>query len=75
MSEIHLTQQLESATLTLPELQPLIGRKVEIIIREVSATTSSDPWDALQALAGQDLVDSDAYRQLRELDRHGSQQP
>ena len=34
MTEIHLTQHLESDTLKLPELQPLIGRKVEIIESE-----------------------------------------
>ena len=69
MSEIHVTRQLESDTLKLPELQPLIGRKVEIIVREVARNGTSDPWDALKALAGQDLVDPDAYQQLRDIDR------
>jgi hypothetical protein len=69
MTEIHLTRDLESDTLRLPELQSLIGRKVEIIVREVSGSqTQADPWDALAALAGRDLVDPGAYRQLRDLD-------
>jgi hypothetical protein len=66
MTEIHLTRDLQSDTLQLPELRPLIGKTVEIIVRDVTPQTS--PWDALQALAGQDLVDPSAYRQLRDLD-------
>lgn len=70
MTEIHLTQELQSDTLTLPQLQPLIGRTVEIIIRDLSAAPCApESWDALQALAGQDLVDPDAFHELRELDR------
>jgi hypothetical protein len=69
MTEIHLTRDLESDTLRLPELTPLIGRKVEIIVRDVSEpAVATDPWDALAELAGRDLVDPDAYRQLRDLD-------
>lgn len=67
--EIRVTQHLLSDTFQLPELRPLIGKKVEIIVRDISAQSSSDRWDALIALAGQDLVDPDAYRQLRDLDR------
>jgi hypothetical protein len=67
MTEIHITRDLESDTLQLPELTPLIGRKVEIIVRDVSAAPAN-PWDALAALAGRDLVDPGAYRQLRDLD-------
>ena len=33
-------------------------------------TDPAEPWDALAALAGQDLVDSDVYRRLRELTPH-----
>jgi len=70
MTEIHLTRDVQSDTLTLPELQPLIGRKVEIIIRDLSEpSVPRNPWESLQSLAGQDLVDPDAYRQLRDLDR------
>ncbi len=69
MTEIHLTRDLDSDTLQLPELTPLIGHRVEIIIREVSApAVPIDPWNALAALAGRDLVDPGAYRQLRDLD-------
>ncbi len=70
MTELHLTHDLQSDTLKLPELQPLIGKKVEIIIREIPHLAGpANPWDSLQSLAGQDLVDPDAYRQLRDLER------
>jgi hypothetical protein len=70
MTEIYLTHDVKSDTLTLPELQPLIGKRVEIIIRDVSAQAApSNPWEGLQCLAGHDLVDPDAYRQLRDIDR------
>ncbi len=71
--EIHVTQDLVSDTLQLPELRPLIGKKVEIIVRDIPESALADPWDALFALAGQDLVDPDAYRELRDLER--KQQP
>jgi hypothetical protein len=71
MTEIHLTQDLQSDTLKLPELQPLIGKKVEIIIRDIShQAAQADPWALLESLAGHDLVDPDAYRELRDLDRN-----
>jgi hypothetical protein len=52
---------------------PLIGKKVEIIVRDLSQpSATAEPWDALAALAGQDLVDSDAYQRLRAFDRNQS---
>jgi hypothetical protein len=70
MTEIHLTHDVQSDTLKLPELQPLIGKRVEIIIRDVSQQSAPmNPWDSLESLAGQNLVDAGAYRQLRDLDR------
>jgi hypothetical protein len=73
MTEIHLTHDVQSDTLKLPELQPLIGKKVEIIIRDLSQQPAPvDLWDGLRSLAGKDLVDPDAYRQLRDLDRQQS---
>lgn len=67
MSVIHLTQQIDSDTLHLPELRPLIGKQVEITIREVAEPATRDPsrWDALEAVAGKDLIDPEAYRAFR----------
>jgi hypothetical protein len=69
MSVIHVTQQIESDTLHLPELRPLIGKKVEITIRELQTPGDSESgWDALAALAGQDLLDPEAFKELRNLE-------
>ena len=78
MSVIHVTQQIESDTLHLPELRSLIGKKVEITIRElVTPPAAGNPWEALQELAGKDLIDPEAYKELRRLEvdhwRAGSQ--
>jgi hypothetical protein len=70
MTKIRLTHDVQSDTLKLPELQPLIGKKVEIIIRDLSQQPNLlNAWDTLESLAGKDLVDPDAYRQLRDLER------
>ncbi len=63
---IHIRIRLDSDTLHLPELKPLLGKDVEIIVRETTpAPSSAGPYDAFFALAGQDVVDPDAYRRLR----------
>lgn len=50
MAVIHIHRTLESDTLHLPELKPLIGHAVEIIVRDegsVSPIPSQKPnWDA-----------------------------
>jgi hypothetical protein len=70
MSVIHVTQQIESDTLHLPELRPLIGKKVEITIREVAnINEGKNGWDALSELAGQDLLDEKVIEEYREFDR------
>ena len=50
--EIHVTHDLRSDTLQLPELRPLIGKRVEIIIRDIPQPPVADPWDALANTAG-----------------------
>ena len=66
MTTIHIRKHLDSDLLHLPELKPLIGKAVEIIVRE---QTTSMPGigahDAFFALAGQDIVDSEALNRLR----------
>ena len=64
MNAIHLRKQLDSETLYLPELKPLIGKTVEIIVREVLSTpfngTSQAPgW--LSPLAGSILRVDEAF--------------
>lgn len=70
MPVIHLTQEVESETLHVPELRPLIGKKVEITIREVARPpTGASGWDALMELAGQDLLDDTVIEEYREFDK------
>jgi hypothetical protein len=71
MSAIHIRRKLDSDTLHLPELQPLIGKTVEIIVREdvPGPETIPDRWRALADAAGKDLVDPEVYKEYREFDR------
>jgi hypothetical protein len=69
VNAIRIRTKLESHTLHLPELQALVGKTVEIIVLEESGA-SAEPrpvsrYDAFFALAGRDVVDPDAYKQLR----------
>ena len=77
MDAIRISTRLDSDTLYLPQLQPLIGKTVEIIVQEQSAApkleqNSRNPhhaaWKA--ALAGlRELdIDWDAYKRQREYD-------
>jgi len=70
MTVIQLTQQLQSDTLHVPQLKPLIGKQVEITIREVPPVDSSDPnrWKPLEELAGKDLIDADVIEEYRQYD-------
>lgn len=54
MNTIRIKRQIESDTLTIPELRPFIGRRVEITIEEPISTeksTSLTDWDAVLAAA------------------------
>jgi hypothetical protein len=77
MEAIRINTTLNSDTLYLPQVRPLIGKSVEIIVREEAGTDDQrqngqypqrDAWKAaLASLAGLD-IDWDAYRRQRELD-------
>ncbi len=43
MPTITVTKNLESETLHLPELRPLVGHRVEITVREAVASNESEP--------------------------------
>ena len=67
---IRIQKKIESETLYLPELKPLIGKTVEIVVREEpSSADRAALYDEFFALAGQDVVDPDAYQRLREASR------
>lgn len=67
MSTLRIHKKIDSETLHLPELKGWIGKSVEIIVVEEPAPGSGQPspYDAFFALAGKDVVDPDAYKQLR----------
>jgi hypothetical protein len=84
MNAVRMRARVESETLTLtsPDLRPMIGREVEVIVLEearpadpvqpVPATSESTPYDALFELAGQGVVDPEAFRRQREHDRRSA---
>jgi len=73
MSAIHIRKHLDSDTLHLPELKPLIGKTVEITIVEEAPTPGVIPgtgdWDAA-AKAVREIrdYDYDAMRDQNECD-------
>jgi hypothetical protein len=74
MSVIHIHRRIDSETLHLPELRPLIGKTVQIVVTEQPAPPSvtEKDWEAFFAEAGTDLVDPDVYKRYREFDSSGS---
>jgi hypothetical protein len=71
MNSIRIQTRLESTTLDLPELSPLIGRRVEIIVSE-NGDFAMDPMEALRSspasasaeLFDEALVESGALSRL-----------
>jgi hypothetical protein len=67
MDAIHIRKQIDSETLTLPELRPFIGSTVEILIQQAAPTSEkvisgSPEWEAVMA-AAQSLHDYDYQAQ------------
>jgi hypothetical protein len=62
---VRVRMRLESETLYLPELAPLVGKDVEIVINEQPSAEGGLTGRRLLELAGRDLVDPEAYKQLR----------
>jgi hypothetical protein len=70
MAAIRIRKTIDSDTLTLPELRPLIGRTVDIVIEEPATAADLPPgfrpgtgdWDAFDraAAALRDSYDYDA---------------
>lgn len=77
MSAIRIFRKLDSETLHLPELKPLLGKTVEIIVQEQTRSDirpGTGDWAALEDAAS-DLegYDFDAWREQREYDlRHAN---
>lgn len=58
MNAIRIRTKLESETLTLPELRPLVGKSVEIIVREETQKLS-EAARRQRPLSGSILRDDD----------------
>jgi hypothetical protein len=73
MNAIRIHKVIDSETLHLPELKPLIGKAVEIIVLEEQAANqalTTDAWaDAARAVRELKDYDFDAWREQREFDR------
>jgi hypothetical protein len=70
VSMIRILCHLDSDTLHWPELRPLIGKTVEILIRE-DATPGIGDWLVVERAAErlrQSACDFDAWREQREYD-------
>ncbi len=75
MNAIHIHRHLDSDTLYLPELKPLVGRNVEIIVVEEELRSTIRPgtgdWEAAEK-AARELretgYDFDAWREQRDYD-------
>ena len=74
MTVIRIHTRIDSETLHLPELRPLIGKEVEIVVSE-QPDQPADRWQALREIVGEDLVDPEVYKRQREFDILHGQPP
>lgn len=65
---IHVTRQILSEHLDLPELRPFIGKQVEIPIQETAPANDEGRWRALADIGGSDLIDPDVVYKYRAFD-------
>ncbi|MCU0982791.1 MAG: hypothetical protein MUF25_26830 [Pirellulaceae bacterium] len=72
MYAIRIRKKLESETLSLAELKPLIGKTVEIVVSPEpcqETAPATERWDAaIQAAEELENYDFDAWRNQREYD-------
>ena len=74
MNAIRIRKTIDSETLHLPELKPLVGRTVEIIVLEEETRSTIRPgtgdWQAaMKAVEELEDYDSDAVSRQRDYDR------
>ena len=68
MNAIKIHTHLKSDTVHLPELRPMVGKDVEITVREETAVPQSD-LSAFFEAAKNPPVDLDAVAELREISK------
>ncbi|MCE9525958.1 MAG: hypothetical protein K8R36_07880 [Planctomycetales bacterium] len=71
MNAIRVHGQLDSSFLTLPEVQPLLGKQVEVVIYEQPPQTpaTEQDWANFFARVDGDLIDEDLINKYRAFDR------
>lgn len=66
MTALHIRRRIDSDTLRIPELRGLIGREVEIVVREVTDQTEDmerriAEWEEKYHMRGSVLYDEDPF--------------
>jgi len=70
MNAIRIHKHLDSETVTLPELKPLLGKDVEIIVlEEISVRKGTGNLRAFLDSAGKIDIDEEAFWKLREISK------
>jgi len=69
MATIRITKRLDSETLVLPEIRPLLGKTVEISVREQSESPIDDmiDWEYLAELEAEFADDPTPIPSLEEV--------
>lgn len=71
MNAIRIHAQLDASMLALPEVQPLLGKQVEMVIYEQPPRTpaTEQDWANFFASADGDLIDEKLISAYRDFDR------
>lgn len=70
MNAVRIRRRIDSDTLHVPELRPMIGKEVEIIVLEEQVQPApTGNFAELEALAGNIDLDFDAIEKLREISK------
>ena len=75
MNAIRVRRRLDSHVINLPELTPMVGKTVEIIVLEESEEPQKPPTahprdlKGLDAIAGRDVIDVEAFETLRRISK------
>ena len=71
MNAVRIHTQLDSSMLTLPEVQPLLGKQVEMVSYEQASRTPATErdWANFFATADGELIDPELVKAYRKFDR------
>jgi hypothetical protein len=70
MNAVRIRKRVDSETIHLPELRPMIGKEVEIIVLEEQSTSvPGQDFSKLDEIAGKIDLDDDAINRLREISK------